>query len=246
MRIDWWTLALQTINVLVLIWILGRFLFRPVAAIVAARRAEAVRFVDEARAAKVAAEAARDAATAETARQAATRTEALAAATAEAETAKATLLAAARVEADGLRATAEAEIERSRATERTVAADRASRLALDIAAKLMTRLPDEARVGGFVAGLAEAVGALPSATRATFGSEGPVRLKTARAPTPSEEQAMRDALATVLGRAIDITFETDAGVVAGVELETPHAVVRNSFRADLERLGGELTRHDQA
>jgi F-type H+-transporting ATPase subunit b len=30
MRIDWWTLALQTANVLILIWLLGRFLFRPV------------------------------------------------------------------------------------------------------------------------------------------------------------------------------------------------------------------------
>jgi hypothetical protein len=27
-------------------------------------------------------------------------------------------------------------------------------------------------------------------------------------------------------------------------LETPHAVVRNSFRADLSRIVEELTRHD--
>ena len=38
MRIDWWTLALQTVNVLVLVWLLGRFLFRPVMDIVAKRR----------------------------------------------------------------------------------------------------------------------------------------------------------------------------------------------------------------
>ena len=30
MHIDWWTLALQTVNVLVLIWLLARFFFRPV------------------------------------------------------------------------------------------------------------------------------------------------------------------------------------------------------------------------
>ena len=30
MRIDWWTLALQAVNVLILVWLLGRFLFRPV------------------------------------------------------------------------------------------------------------------------------------------------------------------------------------------------------------------------
>ena len=39
MRIDWWTLALQTFNVLVLVLILGRFLFRPVVAIIEERRA---------------------------------------------------------------------------------------------------------------------------------------------------------------------------------------------------------------
>ena len=39
MHIDWWTLALQTVNVLVLIWILARFFFRPVVDIVAKRQA---------------------------------------------------------------------------------------------------------------------------------------------------------------------------------------------------------------
>ena len=38
MQIDWWTLGLQTINVLILVWILSRFLFRPVADIVASAR----------------------------------------------------------------------------------------------------------------------------------------------------------------------------------------------------------------
>ncbi len=38
MHIDWSTLALQTINALVLVWLLARFLFRPVAEIVAERQ----------------------------------------------------------------------------------------------------------------------------------------------------------------------------------------------------------------
>ena len=42
MRIDWWTLGLQTFNVLVLVLILSRFLFRPVAAIIEERRVAAV------------------------------------------------------------------------------------------------------------------------------------------------------------------------------------------------------------
>ena len=48
MRVDWWTLALQTANVLVLIWLLARFLFRPVAEIVARRQDEANRLLADA------------------------------------------------------------------------------------------------------------------------------------------------------------------------------------------------------
>jgi len=36
----------------------------------------------------------------------------------------------------------------------------------------------------------------------------------------------------------------DPDLIAGLELETPHAVVRNSFRGDLARIAEELTRHD--
>ena len=38
MRFDWTTLLLQTVNLLVLVWLLQRFLFRPVMAIIAERR----------------------------------------------------------------------------------------------------------------------------------------------------------------------------------------------------------------
>ncbi len=38
MHFDWSTLILQTIDVLVLLWLLRRFLFRPVVAIIEERR----------------------------------------------------------------------------------------------------------------------------------------------------------------------------------------------------------------
>ena len=48
MRIDWWTLALQTINVLILIWILARFFFRPVMDIVVKRQQETNKLLNDA------------------------------------------------------------------------------------------------------------------------------------------------------------------------------------------------------
>ena len=48
MRIDWQTLALQTINVLILVAILARFLFRPVVAIMDERREAAAKLLADA------------------------------------------------------------------------------------------------------------------------------------------------------------------------------------------------------
>ena len=244
MRIDWWTLGLQTINVLILVWILGRFFFRPVADIVAARRAEAAKLLDEARAARDAAVAARTEAEAEVVRRASDRDRAGAAATAEADTAKAALLATARAEADRLRAAARDDTHRLVALEPPRPEARAGRLAVDIAARLMTRLPKEAQVAGFVAGLAEAVATLPEATRAALGTGAPLALKAPRPLDDDERATIAGALADVLGRPAEIAVTVDPALLAGLELEMPHAVVRNSLAADLERIEAELARHD--
>ena len=38
MRIDWWTLGFQAVNVVILVWLLQRFFWRPVAGMIAERR----------------------------------------------------------------------------------------------------------------------------------------------------------------------------------------------------------------
>ncbi len=55
MRIDWWTLGLQTLNALVLLWILARFFFRPVAGIMRQRQEAAASVLKQAEAAKASA-----------------------------------------------------------------------------------------------------------------------------------------------------------------------------------------------
>jgi F-type H+-transporting ATPase subunit b len=247
MQIDWWTLALQTINVVILIWILSRFLFTPVANILKQRQEAAQKLLDDARALKLAAAAEHEKAAEETARITASRSEALKAAAAEAEAQKSAILTAARSDADQLRADARASIERLRKNDAIELGDRASRLAVDIAAKLLGRLREETRIAGFLDGLADGVAALPEATRASMGANGSsLRIKTARALTKAEAQACRSKLAEALGRPVQIDVETDPSLIAGLEIETPHAVVRNSFRADLDRIASELTRNGHA
>ena len=48
MRLDWWTLGLQAINLLVLIWILSRFFFKPIAKAISDRQAASSKLLDDA------------------------------------------------------------------------------------------------------------------------------------------------------------------------------------------------------
>jgi F-type H+-transporting ATPase subunit b len=246
MQIDWWTLALQAINALVLIWLLQRFLFRPVAGIIEARQDAAARMLTEAEAARKSAEAERARARAEAEDQAAGRAEALKAAEAEAQSQRAALVAAARSEAERLTAAAKAEIERNREAEAAKAADQAARLAVDIAARLFRRLPPEAQIAGFIDGLAESLATLPDDARAEIApKDGALRLRAPRTLTPEEEDACRTALSEALGREVEIAVEVDPEVIAGLEADGALGSVRNSFRADLERMTESLTRHDE-
>ena len=202
MHIDWWTLGLQAVNALVLIWLLAHFLYRPVVNAIAARQKAAGQLLTDAQAAKAAAEAERQKAAAETAGLVEHRSEAQA------------------------------------------AEERAAQLAVDIAAKLLDRLPEEARVAAFIDGVATGLAKLPDGTRASLGAGGAaIRLTFARAATPEEVEAWRQDLAKVLGHPVLVEVSVDPELIAGIELEAPHAVVRNSFRADLVRLKSELVHH---
>ena len=51
MHLDWWTMALQTVNFAILVWLLHRFLYRPVLRMIDARKAEIAQQYDDAKAA---------------------------------------------------------------------------------------------------------------------------------------------------------------------------------------------------
>jgi F-type H+-transporting ATPase subunit b len=245
MHIDWWTLGLQTLNALVLVWLLARFLFRPVAKIVAERQRAVTALVADAAADKAAALSERQQAAAETAQLAQQRAHALEAATAEATQLKASLESAARADIEQLRTAAQAGIDATRRDAVLADADRASQFALDVAARLLDRLPHEARVAGFIGGLAGELAKLPETTRAQLtGDDSPARLIVPRMLTDDELAACRTALSQALGHELRLQVSVDSSVIAGLELETPHAIVRNSFRHDLTRLKTELLAHD--
>jgi F-type H+-transporting ATPase subunit b len=242
MQIDWWTLALQTIHLLVLVWLLGRFLFKPIARIVEERQAAVAQALDDAKAMREQAEQAEAEAKSATAKIAAERNTILEKANDEAAKEKARLIDGAREETSQMIEQAKRDIGRMRETEAAENGKRASELAVDIAARLFERLPDEARIAGFIDGLGDALKALPDQVRSEIGmNEKPITVRAARQLSNAETQACRKAIANALGRDAAITVTVEPDLIAGLEIETPHAVARNSLRADLDRIAEELT-----
>lgn len=242
MTFDWWTFLLQTVNALVLVWLLARFLFRPVSRIITERQATAHAALDQAEAARKEAEAALAQAQKERDAVAAARADMIAAAQEEAAKQERAMLAEARKSAEKARAETEAELSRLRETEAQHWQAEAAALAVDMTERLLGRLPGGARTRDFVEGLAVAVAKLPQMTRDRIGRDGPAVLHAA-GPLGGDEQALvSERLAAVLGRPVALRFETDATLIAGLELDTPHAIVRNSIRADLERIAQEVAR----
>ncbi|KGC96795.1 ATP synthase delta (OSCP) subunit [Burkholderia pseudomallei] len=247
MRIDWSTLALQTVNVVVLVWLLSRFLFRPVSDIIAKRQAAARKLIDDASRERDAAHAERERARAERASLAAARDDALKDALAQAAAERERLIAAARADAQALRDAARAQADAD-AVQRAKALDaRATRLAIDIAAKLLARLPDSARVAGFVDGVAASLARLPADVRASLADEdAQVRLVAPRALTAQEAAACRAAFAASVGRPLEPDVRVDPALIAGLELESKYANVRNSLRRDLATIEAALLNEDDA
>ncbi|MDW5377919.1 F0F1 ATP synthase subunit delta [Halomonas sp. HP20-15] len=245
MTLDWWTLGLQTLNVLVLLWLLSRFLFKPIAAIILERQQAANQLLDEAAAAKDDARQVREAADQARAEADRQRAAALQAAERDADQARRQRLKEAEAEIDHLHHQAQESLRAERQALQSDIETRAGELALAIAGKLMQRLPDGARIEGFIEGLVEGLASLPAETRRSLNQPNASwRLTVPRPLTDNEHRVLNAALQQAVGGATLPEVIVDPGLIAGLELETEHSVVRNSLRADLARLKTEMSLHD--
>lgn len=243
MRIDWWTLGLQAINFLVLVWLLQRFLYRPVSDAITARQAEAARLTADAAAAKRQAEAAAQAAEAQGAAIAAGRDRLLAEAREAGEAARQRLAEQAKAEAAKLLAEARAAIARDTEAAAETLQRRAATLAAAMAERLLREAP--APLDPFLERLAAEIASLPERTRAAL-RVGPLEVATATPLAPAEAARCGARIAEALGGApaAEPRFVADPALLAGLELRGAQAVVRSSWSADLGRIAEELERDD--
>lgn len=242
MHIDLWTLGLQTINLLVLVWILSKFLFKPVARAIADRQAAAAKLLDDAQDAQASAHAEQEKAAQLRQQLAKTRSDILQTASDAAEKHNAELLANGQAEVAKMRSDAREDIAHLQEKAQVRRNREAAQLAVSIAEKLLDRLPDSARTVNFADGLAHGLATLaPPSLAELRAATGPLTIKAARPLSDTEKSACRAALSSVLGTAATFEFTVEPGLIAGLALETPHIVVTNNLRADLDRIAQAMT-----
>jgi F-type H+-transporting ATPase subunit b len=257
-----WTIGFQIVNFLLLLFLLHRYLWKPVRATIDARRKE----IDDA-AAGIAARDQADAAK-------------LAAADAKAAAAdheRARLLASTAVQLvedrDRLLAEARAVVAAERRAgqqkldeERGLVAQQLTDATLDAGVTLARKLLGEVRgaaiTSAFLDRIYEHLDGLDSAElaslRAEISAAPSIQVATAPALDVAAQAAVKARLATWFGPAVTVSFCADDALLAGVELRFPYARLGHSFAQGLaaarKALGDaagagathpELTAHDE-
>ena len=249
MRFDWWTLALQTVNFAVLVWLLHRLLYKPVLRAIDARRAEL------------------DAQRAEAARvegEVKTRLAAIDAERAKITVERGAALKAAAVQGEQAAAARHAQAERDAAVllsetrnilakERGQALAEARKVAIDLATEIAQRLlaevPLELRAEAWLTRVEQHLTDLSESERAELAmglNEGTLRVVTANSLPEAVMSGWRDRLCRAFGQNISITFEVDEALVAGVELYFPAAILHLSWRSVLAIMRAEIDSHGNA
>jgi F-type H+-transporting ATPase subunit b len=243
MKIDWWTLGFQTVNVAVLIWLLGHFFWKPVADMIEARRASAQKLTEDAEATRAKATTALADVERTRAGFSQERETILADAHKVADAASAVLLDKAKADVEALRAAAKVAIAKDEKAQESAWAERSTGLAIDIAGRLAGRLDADAVQTCFLEWLIDEIRALPEAARLAAGANGmKLELASAVALDLPAQTSLAKAIVEAVGGDPQIAFRTDATLIAGYELRGDHLIVNSSWRADLATIKLDLAK----
>jgi F-type H+-transporting ATPase subunit b len=259
MNLDWWTIALQTVNFAVLVFVLHRFLYKPVLRMIDARKGEIDRQFSDAKAAEDKAKAHLADVELERAGIVTEREAALKSAAAQAQEAAKARGAKAKREAQALLDEARKTI----VAEREHALDEARGAALDLgvefALRLLSEVPGPFRMEGWIEPfrseswierIEEYLNALPSQDLESLirqlAERNSLTIVTASPLPPETAEEWRKRLRRSLGEGATIAFGVDPKLIAGAELHFPAAVLRFSWQSALAALRSEVDGHADA
>ncbi|HVA76908.1 MAG TPA: F0F1 ATP synthase subunit B [Candidatus Binataceae bacterium] len=243
MSFSWTTFALQAVNFLVLVWLLKRFLFKPVAAIIAQRKDEISRALADAESLRQRAEQARKDFESRQAEIEAGRQEIIDRARAQIGDERARMIEDARADIEKLKAAARTRVDEERETAAREVFARSIQIAVRLAQRLLEQFSAPRLEELFLDRVLDHLDHLSAAERTAllgeFGRDGARLLVTTAHPLSSDaESKWRATLGERLGARAQIAFATDKELIAGAELGFPHAILRFSWRdtlADAQR-----------
>jgi F-type H+-transporting ATPase subunit b len=250
MHFDWSTFALQTVNFAILVWLLHRFLYKPVLGLVDARRVEIDRQFAEVHAAEAHAEAERVAIKAERDGIAGERAAALKDGAAQAEQEAAKRREQAEREAAALLAEARKALSDERARALTEVRREALDLGAQIAGRLLAQVPMALRAEAWIERIERYLADLPKtevdALRKQLRNGSALNVITASTLPADLVELWRTRLRQSLGDDITIEYGVDASLIAGVELHFPNAILRFSWQAALDAMRAEIKANGNA
>jgi len=249
MHIDWWTLVLQAINFLILVWLLRRFLYRPVRDVIEKRKALAQQAFAEATEQKKEAEAARQRFDEDRTGLARERQDMLNRTHGEMESERDAVIKRARREADELIEAARATIEEEREAALADIREQVAELATELASDIMRKAGVSGSSDVFLEQLEKHLRELPQEERERLQKDlatedSRLTVVTASPLTPEDRKRWTDRLGAQLGGYDRTEFASDSDILGGAELRFPHAVIRFTW-ADQLRKAEERLRADE-
>ena len=245
MSFSWPTFALQAVNFLVLVWLLKRFLFKPVGAIVARRKEEISRALAEAAAARESAEKARKDFEARESQIQAERQAIVDQTRTQLSDERSKMIEAARADIEQLKSVALKRIDEERDNAAREVFERSVQIAIHLAQRLLEQFAgpraEELILDRVLNHLDHLVTAERAALYGQLGQDGAeLTVITAHPLASGSESKWRAALSERLGGMPQIAFAIDQDLIAGVELKFPHAILRFSWRDSLADAQREL------
>jgi len=251
MTFDWWTLALQAINFVVLVWLLWRFLYRPVREVIAKRKEVADRAFNEADSKAKEAEAARQSFEDGKAKLVQERQDMLKKVHDELEAERAKVLEAARGEAAKLVDEAHAAITDERAAAFDEIRAQVGELAADMASGLLRNIGSNALSEVFLEQLDKQLKALPADELKRLEADlaansAHLKVVTAEPLAAKDRKRWTARLETVLANTVETEFTTDPNILGGAEIHFPHAVLKFTWADQLRKAMDTLQANETA
>ncbi len=248
MLIDWFTVAAQIVNFVILVWLLKRFLYQPILRAIEAREKKVKTQIQEAETKEAEAERERDEFRRKNEEFEAERESMLNEAEMEAREKRRALLEKAREEARELRERLEKAIREEKEDLYREVVERTQREVFNLTRKVLQDLASQSLEEHMSRNFLQRLQSLEGdkrrqLTAALHGTSEGVTVKSAFELPQAQREAIENTLAEVASEAVDCRFVTDSEKIGGIELTAggyKMAWSVDDYLVTLEKKVGEL------